>query len=270
MDRMPDRWRVPPGSTVHLDRIDPGATPGAPGGKEETLAALPSLLSEMDALQDRLSAEARRSVLIVLQGLDASGKDGTIRHVFKGVNPQGVNVSTFKVPVGEELRHDFLWRVHPHCPGAGEIGIFNRSHYEDVLAARVRKLVPPEVWRERFDLINSFERLLSHGGTTILKFYLHISRDEQRSRLKERLRDPDKRWKFRAGDLVDRAHWGGYQRAYEEAINQTSTHHGPWFIIPADNKWYRDWAVSEVLVATLRQLDPRYPQPLEALPEDIE
>jgi PPK2 family polyphosphate:nucleotide phosphotransferase len=267
---MPERWRIPPGTAVRLDKIDPASTAGAPGGKEKTMSALPALLAEMAALQDRLAAEQRRSLLVVLQGPDAAGKDGTVRHVFRGVNPQGTKVYSFKPPVGRELLHDFLWRVHRVAPGAGEIGIFNRSHYEDVLAVRVRKLAPPSVWRPRFELINGFESTLANGNTTILKFYLHISKEEQRRRLEERLRNPDKRWKFRAEDLLDRAHWDEYRRAYNEVLSKTSTSLAPWYVIPADNKWYRNWAVSRVLVSTLRRLDPHYPQPLETLPATVD
>ena len=267
---MTERWRVQPGTAVRLDRVDPSSTPGAPGGKDDTLSALPGLLAEMASLQDRLSAERRRSVLVVLQGLDASGKDGTIRHAFQGFNPQGTRVHSFKAPAGDELLHDFLWRVHRASPEVGEIGIFNRSHYEDVLAARVRKLVPPKVWRARYELINGFEALLAHGGTTIVKVYLHISKEEQRRRLEERLRNPDKRWKFRSEDLLDRAHWDDYRRAYNEVLTRTSTAAAPWYIIPADAKWYRNWAVSQLLVTTLHRLDPRYPQPLETLPMSVE
>ena len=270
MARMPERWRVRPGTRVELDGIDPASTAGAPGGKDQTLAALPALQVELAVLQDRLAAEHRQSLLVVLQALDAGGKDGTIRHVFSGVNPQGVRVASFKAPTGSELEHDFLWRVHRVTPAAGEIGIFNRSHYEDVLAARVRGLVPEEVWRPRYELINGFEALLHHGGTTVVKLFLHISRDEQRRRLEERLRDPDKRWKFRPEDLLDRARWDEYQLAYREALEKTSTAVGPWYVIPADHKWYRNWVVSRILVKTLERMDPQYPQPMEDLPATIE
>jgi PPK2 family polyphosphate:nucleotide phosphotransferase len=267
---MNERWRVRPGSHVDLDAIDPGSTPGAPGGKHKTEEAVAPLHAELARLQELLYAEHRRSLLVVLQALDAAGKDGTVRHVFQGVNPQGTQVHSFKAPAGEELLHDFLWRVHRAVPAAGEIGIFNRSHYEDVLAARVRGLVPETVWRPRYDLINGFESLLAHGGTTVVKLHLHISRQEQRERLEERLRDPDKRWKFRLADLADRKLWPEYRIAYEEALSRTSTDQAPWYVIPADHKWYRNWAVSQILIATLASLDPRYPQPSEVLPATVE
>ena len=267
---MPERWRVQPGKPVKLADFDPSATPGAPGGKAETLATLPAFQVELAGLQERLWAEHRRSLLVVLQALDAGGKDGTIRHVFQGVNPQGTRVTSFRAPVGEETEHDFLWRVHRAAPRAGDIGIFNRSHYEDVLAARVLGLVPEKVWKARYGLINDFEQILHHGGTTIVKIYLHISKEEQRRRLQARLDDPDKRWKFRVADLEARRQWDEYQDAYEDVLANTSTDIAPWFIIPADRKWYRNWVISRILIKTLRQMDPQYPQPLENLPTAID
>ena len=263
------QWRVPPEAALHLGGVDPRDTSGAPGDKARTQQDLPGLQARLAGLQDRLYAEHRRSLLVVLQALDAGGKDGTIRHVFNGVNPQGTQVHSFKAPAGEELLHDFLWRVHRVAPESGMIGIFNRSHYEDVLAVRVRRLVPEKVWRPRFELINGFESQLAQGGTTVIKLFLHISRTEQRKRLEARLRDPDKRWKFALSDLEDRARWDEYQVAYEEAIARTSTRHAPWFVIPADHKWYRNWAVSQILIATLEAMDPRYPEPAEALPTSL-
>jgi PPK2 family polyphosphate:nucleotide phosphotransferase len=267
---MPERWRIQPGEPVKLDSIDPSSTPGAPGGKAEILAQLPSLQVELAGLQERLWAEHRRSLLVILQALDGGGKDGTIGHVFQGVNPQGTRVTSFKEPVGEETEHDFLWRVHREAPCAGEIGIFNRSHYEDVLVVRVLGLVPETVWKARYDLINGFEKTLHHGGTTIVKIYLLISKEEQRRRLQARLDDPNKRWKFRTSDLAARRCWGEYREAYEDAIEKTSTQIAPWYVIPADHKWYRNWAVSRILIKTLRTMDPRYPQPVEDLPATIE
>ncbi len=216
-------------------------------------------------LQESLWAEHRHKVLVVLQGMDTSGKDGTIRHVFEGVNPLGVRVAAFKAPTEEELDHDFLWRVHPKVPGKGEMVIFNRSHYEDVLVARVQKLAPPEVWRRRYDQINDFERLLAETDTTILKFFLHISKEEQRERLQARLDDPQKRWKFRKGDLLDRAHWDEYMEAYEDALARTSHKHAPWYVVPADKKWYRNLMVAEVLVKALEALKIQVPEPEEDL-----
>ena|SRR6185295_8726614 len=197
--------------------------------------------------------------------MDTSGKDGTIRHVFEGVNPLGVDVAAFKAPTPEELDHDFLWRVHPKVPGRGEIVIFNRSHYEDVLAARVHGFVPPEVWRLRYRQIVDFERLLAETGTVVLKFFLHIDKDEQRKRLQARLDDPAKRWKFRRGDLDDRRHWDDYMAAYEEALSRTSRKRAPWFIVPSNRKWYRNLVVATILVKALETLDIKIPEPEEDL-----
>jgi PPK2 family polyphosphate:nucleotide phosphotransferase len=196
---------------------------------------------------------------MVLQAMDAGGKDGTIRKVFTGVNPQGVRVSSFKAPTDEELAHDFLWRIHQRTPAHGELGVFNRSHYEDVLIVRVDELVPEPVWRARYEQIRDFESMLAASGTTIVKFFLHISPDEQAERLQARLDDPSKRWKFAAADLDVRKHWDAYQAAYEEAISETSTEDAPWYVIPADRKWYRNWAILQVLLATMAELDPQFP-----------
>jgi len=257
-----DRWRVLPGRKIALGDVDPASTSGAPGDRDATEAVLPRLQARFRDLQDRLWAEGRRSLLVVLQGLDAAGKDGTIKHVFTGVNPQGARVASFKEPTGEELSHDFLWRVHRQVPRGGEIGIFNRSHYEDVLVARVDGLVDADVWRPRFEHINAFERLLAHGGTTTVKFFLHLSREEQGRRLRERLDQPDKRWKLSRSDFTEREHWNAYQVAYADVLTRTSTEIAPWYVIPSDHKWFRNWAVSTTLVAVLEAMDPRYPQPL--------
>jgi PPK2 family polyphosphate:nucleotide phosphotransferase len=261
MTSLRDRWRVKPASRVRLSELDTASTEGAPGDRQATEASLPALHDELGSFQDRLWAENRRSVLVVLQAMDAGGKDGTIKHVFEGVNPQATRVTSFKQPTDLEARHDFIWRVHRQVPAHGEIGIFNRSHYEDVLVVRVHKLVPESEWKPRYELINSFESLLAHGGTTTVKLFLHISREQQRQRLEKRLDEPDKRWKFRAADLEERAHWDEYQAAYEDMLRMTSTAHAPWYVIPADHKWYRNWAVSHVLIETLREMDPQYPQP---------
>lgn len=197
--------------------------------------------------------------------MDTGGKDGVIRHVFDGVNPQGVRVAGFKVPTPEELDHDYLWRVHKVTPGKGKMVIFNRSHYEDVLVVRVHNYVPSEVWEKRFDQINQFERLLTDNGMTILKFYLHIDRDEQRERLQARLDDPAKRWKFRLGDLEERKWWSEYMQAYEDVLSKTSTKYAPWIIVPANRKWYRDLVISSVLVDTLQSLKMKFPEPEENL-----
>jgi PPK2 family polyphosphate:nucleotide phosphotransferase len=257
------RFRVKPGAKLDLSDFDPGATPGF--SREEAGDRLQELNRKLEALQEALWAEHRHKVLVVLQGMDTSGKDGTIRHVFEGVNPLGVRVTAFKAPSPEELDHDFLWRVHAKVPASGEMVIFNRSHYEDVLVARVRKLVPPTVWRQRYDQINDFERLLAETGTTLLKFFLHISKDEQKERLQARLDDPEKQWKFRKGDLVDRALWDEYMKAYEAALSQTSQKHAPWYVVPADKKWYRNLVVATVLVKALEDLKIQLPKAEEDL-----
>jgi PPK2 family polyphosphate:nucleotide phosphotransferase len=255
-----DDLRVEPGSAPHLDKRDPGARVGA-ADKLRGLERLEQLVERLATLHNRLYAEATRSVLLVLQGMDASGKDGTIRTVFTGVNPQGCRVQSFNVPTAIELAHDYLWRIHNVCPARGEIVIFNRSHYEDVVSVRARKLVERKVWQRRYEHIRSFEKLLSDEGTTVLKVFLHLSRDEQRRRLQERLDNPEKRWKFRAGDLDDRALWNDFARAYEDALRETSTDWAPWYVVPADHNWSRNLAVAEILVAALERLDPRLPAP---------
>jgi PPK2 family polyphosphate:nucleotide phosphotransferase len=263
MNRMASgaRWSVRAGHAVDLRGIDPASTAGAPGDRVTTDAALDVLHEQLFALQDRLRAdEDQRSLLVVLQGLDTSGKDGTIRHVFRGVNPQATRVTAFKEPTPEEQAHDFLWRIHRAVPAAGEIGIFNRSHYEDVLVARVHRLVPEPVWRARYDAINDFERQLATAGTTIVKTWLHISPNEQRRRLLDRLARPDKRWKYQAGDLAERARWHDYQKAAEDMLRHTSTADAPWYVVPADHKWYRNWVVSTILIDTLNVMNPRYPE----------
>jgi PPK2 family polyphosphate:nucleotide phosphotransferase len=256
-----DRWRVEPGRHLDLAAFDPGSTAHAPGGHKETEAALPALHEELAELQDRLWAEASRSLLVVLQAMDAAGKDGTISHVFRGVNPQGTRVTSFKQPTNVELAHDFLWRVHQATPRAGEIMIFNRSHYEDVLITRVHGVVSEDTCKVRYGLINSFEALLAHGGTTVIKLFLHISKEEQRERFDARLEEPTKRWKFQPADLAEREHWDDYQVAYSDAIGKTATDEAPWYVIPANHKWYRNWAVSCILIDTLRAMDPHYPEP---------
>jgi PPK2 family polyphosphate:nucleotide phosphotransferase len=219
----------------------------------------------LEELQELLYAEHKHKILIVLQAMDSGGKDGTIRHVFDGVNPQGVKVASFKVPTKEELAHDYLWRVHKHTPGKGEIVIFNRSHYEDVLVVRVHELVPKSIWRRRFKHIRDFERILADEGATILKFFLHIDLDEQKERFQARLDTPHKRWKFRLRDLEERKLWDSYLAAYEEAISKTSTNWAPWYIIPANRKWYRNLVISRIIVDTLENLKMTYPEPEEDL-----
>ena len=223
------------------------------------------LRDELILLQRRLYAEGRHKLLVVFQAMDAGGKDGTIRRVFRGVNPQGVRVTSFKVPSKQELAHDFLWRVHAAVPAKGMIGVFNRSHYEDVLVVRVHDIVPESVWRSRYPHINNFERLLAESGTTILKFYLHISKEEQRERFQDRIDVPEKNWKFSLEDLEKRKYWNDYMLAYEEMLIETTTEWAPWHIIPANQKWYRNLAVTRAIVAVLRKLNPQFPPPEEAL-----
>jgi PPK2 family polyphosphate:nucleotide phosphotransferase len=256
-----EKYRVKPGSRVDLSKWDPKDKSAFPGRKQDGRARLRELNLELEELQELLYAEHKHRVLIVLQAMDTGGKDGTIRHVFEGVNPQGVRVAGFKRPTPEELAHDYLWRVHEHTPGKGEIVIFNRSHYEDVLVVRVHNLVPEEVWSKRSDHINDFERMLADEGTTIVKFFLHIDLDEQRERLQARLDEPHKRWKFDPGDLKERKLWPEYMKAYEDAISKTSTDWAPWYVVPANRKWYRNLVVGSAIVETLKGLDMRHPEP---------
>jgi PPK2 family polyphosphate:nucleotide phosphotransferase len=253
------RYRVEPGGRVDLSRIDAGDTSAFPDGKSGTKEAFAKLNGRLEELQEMLWAEGKHKVLVVLQGMDTSGKDGTISHVFDGVNPLGVRVASFKAPTPEELGHDFLWRVHPKVPGRGEMVIFNRSHYEDVLVARVLELVPRAVWEPRYEQIVNFEKVLADTGTTILKFFLHIDADEQRERFQARVDDPTKRWKFNPGDLDTRKLWRSYTEAYEDALSRTSTDFAPWYVVPANKKWYRNLVVATVLVEALEGLGMTYP-----------
>ena len=259
------QYLVEPGTKVKLSNWDSNDTGDFKGGKQEGLAEVARSNRNLEQLQELLYAEHKHQVLVVLQGMDTSGKDGAIRHVFEGVNPQGVRVASFKAPTPEELDHDYLWRVHKVVPVKGEMVIFNRSHYEDVLVVRVHNYVPSDVWKKRFDQINQFERMLTENGTTILKFYLYIDRDEQRQRLQARLDDSTKRWKFRLGDLEERKLWSDYMQAYEDVLSKTSTEYAPWIIVPANHKWYRDVVISSVLVDTLQRLGMKYPEPEENL-----
>jgi PPK2 family polyphosphate:nucleotide phosphotransferase len=254
-------YQVTPGSSVDLGSIDPDQKPAGGERKSDGRERLPQLTQRLTTLQELLWAEGKHKLLIVLQGIDTAGKDGTIRHVFSGLNPQGVRVASFKVPTREELARDFLWRIHRQVPAAGEITIFNRSHYEDVLIVRVHSLVPEAVWRPRYQRINEFERLLSESGTTILKFYLHIDREEQRKRLQARLDDPAKWWKFHHDDLKERKHWDDYQLAFEEMLSMTSTEWAPWYVVPANRKWYRNLLVSEQIIEALESLEMKWPEP---------
>jgi PPK2 family polyphosphate:nucleotide phosphotransferase len=259
------QYQVRHGTRVKLSEWDPNDTADFKGGKKEGLAQLEKLNDKLETLQELLFAEHRHKVLVVLQAMDTGGKDGAIRRVFDGVNPAGVRVASFKAPTAEELDHDYLWRVHRVTPGNGEMVIFNRSHYEDVIVVRVHELVPAEVWGKRFDQINEFERMLAENGTTILKFYLHIDKDEQKERLRARLDDPLKRWKFRLADLQERKRWPAYMQAYEDVLNKTSTDHAPWHIVPANHKWFRDLVISSILVETLEGLKMKFPEPEEDL-----
>jgi len=254
------RYMVRPGKKVKHKRWDPNDTSGFDGGEDEAKDLSASLDSSLDRLQEKLYAEHKHKVLIVLQAMDTGGKDGTIRRIFQGVNPSGVNVAHFREPTPEELDHDFLWRVHKRVPGSGEITIFNRSHYEGVLVERVHKIVSKEVWHRRYRQINDFERMLTEEGTAILKFYLHIDADEQKKRLKERLDDPNKQWKFSKDDLPERKLWDEYMRAYEQMLEETSTEWAPWYLVPANHRWFRDILVASVIVKTMEGFDMKLPR----------
>jgi len=220
-------------------------------------------LAKLDKLQQVLYAQSKHAILIVFQAMDGGGKDGAISHVFSGVNPQGCNVTSFKVPTPAELAHDFLWRIHHATPERGMIGIFNRSHYESVLVERVKNLVPEKVWEKRYDHINNFERTLADEGTTIIKFFLHISWEEQKERMERRLADPTHNWKFSPSDLKERKRWDDYMEAYQDALKRCSTECAPWYVVPADHKWFRNWVVSDTIIRTLESLDLQYPPPMK-------
>jgi PPK2 family polyphosphate:nucleotide phosphotransferase len=260
-----DRYRIKPGSKVILKDFDPNDKGDWQDRKEEGKAELLKLNQELSNLQELLYAGQKHHLLVVIQAMDTGGKDGTIRAVFEGVNPQGVRVANFKAPSAAELAHDYLWRVHAQVPARGELVVFNRSHYEDVLVVRVHNLVPPAVWKKRYDQINEFERLLIEEGTTILKFYLHIDLDEQKARLIERIEDPRKQWKFNPGDLEERKLWNQYMAAFEEMLEKTSTRDAPWYAIPANANWYRNLVVASIIVKTLEGLKMEYPKPAEAI-----
>jgi PPK2 family polyphosphate:nucleotide phosphotransferase len=253
-----DPYRVKPGSKVKLNDLPTRSDDGIE--KADGKAQLAQLSVQLSELQELLYAEHKQKVLIVLQGMDTSGKDSTIRHVFGEVNPQGTKVFNFKQPTPKELDHDYLWRVHQNTPGKGEIVIFNRSHYEDVLVVRVHNLVAKSVWEKRYDQINAFERLLAQEGTTILKFCLHISKEEQAERFLARLDRPSKHWKFNPGDLEEREYWQDYMDAYEDMVNRTSTDWAPWYVIPSDQKWYRNLVIAETIVKKLENLDMQFPE----------
>ena len=254
-DSIADALRVR-GKSVNLAKWDANSTPGV-RDKQEAAERLAANLALMDEQQYRLYSEGRRSLLLIFQAMDAAGKDGVIRKVATAFNPQGCRAWSFKVPTPEEAAHDFLWRIHKAAPAKGEVAIFNRSHYEDVLVVRVHGLVPKPVWSGRYTIINEFEQRLHEHGTTILKFFLHIDRDEQMERMRERLDDPAKHWKFSEGDLNERTRWDDYQAAFEDLLGRCSTKHAPWFVIPANRKWYRDVAVSEIVAGALAEMNPR-------------
>jgi PPK2 family polyphosphate:nucleotide phosphotransferase len=258
------RYRVEPGEHFSLAEHDAADTAGL-ADEAAVEGEYDGLRDQITDLQERLYAEEQRSLLIVLQGIDAAGKDGTVKHVLSGTNPAGVRVISFKEPSNEERAHDFLWRYHQATPADGMIGVFNRSHYEDVLVVRVKELAPEELWRSRFDSINDFERMLVREGTTILKFFLHISKDEQLEKFRERLERPEKYWKWSDNDIKERERWDDYQQAYEEAVNATSTPWAPWYVVPADRRWFRNYVVARVLAGTLGAMNPRFPEP----PQDV-
>ncbi len=253
-------FQVSPGSKVDLDKVDP-SDKGKYASAEEAAEKTNERLADIANLQVRLYAEGKRALLIVLQGMDTAGKDGTIKSVVRDVNPQGLHIASFKVPSKDELAHDFLWRIEQKVPPRGMVGVFNRSHYEDVGIVRVHGLVPEEVWSKRYGQINDFERRLAESYVTFVKIFLHISKKEQKERLEDRLKEPDKRWKFNPDDLKERALWKDYQKAYEEALERCSTKWAPWHIVPADHKWYRNLVVADIVREALRGMDPQYPEP---------
>lgn len=254
------KFRVKPGSKVRLSEIDPDFS-DKDEDKKSSVEKIVKLQEQMNVMQYRLFAEQKRSLLVVLQALDAGGKDGTIRHVFGTMNPQGCRVAGFKQPSAEELSHDFLWRIEHQSPKRGEVVVFNRSHYEDVLVVRVHNLVHKDVWKERYEQINDFEHRLAANGTQILKFFLHISKEEQLERFKDRLDDPERHWKISEADYSERKYWDDYQAAYEDAIERCSSHDAPWFVIPSDHKWFRNLAISKIVTETMENLDIELPAP---------
>jgi PPK2 family polyphosphate:nucleotide phosphotransferase len=258
MKKNPLHHRIAPGTRVRWDRFNT-AECGDVTAKDARIADTERIVAQLDPLQERLYAEGRRSLLVILQAIDTGGKDGVIRHVMRSLNPQGCVVTSFKVPTPEERNHDFLWRVHKAVPAKGMIAVFNRSHYEDVLVTRVHGLITPADAKRRMHHINEFERLLVDSGTTVLKFFLAISKDEQRRRLQARLDDPHKRWKFSPNDLIERKSWTRYAAANAEVLSATSTTHAPWHLIPADHKWYRNYVVARTMLDTLKGMDPKFP-----------
>jgi len=254
------RYRVEPGEHFSITEHD-AADLDSFDDRGEVVTQFDGLVTQIADFQERLYAEEKRSLLLVLQGIDAAGKDGTVKHVLRGTNPSGVRVYSFRQPTSEEAAHDFLWRYHHATPADGMIHVFNRSHYEDVLVVRVKDLAPEELWRSRYDSINDFERMLVREGTTILKCFLHISRERQLEKFRERLERPRKYWKWSDNDIKEREHWDEYQRAYEDAINATSTPWAPWYVVPADHRWFRNYVVARVLAAMLGAMNPQFPEP---------
>ncbi|MEY3619471.1 MAG: hypothetical protein RL726_2169 [Actinomycetota bacterium] len=263
VDKMLKKFMVPASKPVDLGARSTDETLG--WDKDSAKGELAKVIGQMAFLQHRLMAEANQSLLIILQGRDASGKDGLVRHVMTGMNPAGVRVVSFKVPAGAEKQHDYLWRCHAAVPARGEVGVWNRSHYEDILVPRVKNLVPEETWRARYRHVRDFEQLLVDEGTTILKFYLHVSHEVQRQRLQKRIDNPESSWKHDPSDLTDREIWPLYQDAYEDVLRETSRPHAPWYVIPADVKWVRDLAVAKIVLDALQRMDPRLPLPKDHL-----
>lgn len=258
--KAPERYLVEPGSKVDLGKIDSNECElFNGGGKEESYEAFDQLQNELKELQRVLYAQDKHRVLVVIQAMDTGGKDGCIKNVFSRIDPQGVNVRSFKKPSERELARDFLWRIHDKVPRNGQLVIFNRSHYEDIIAVKVKKLFPDKVWKQRFQHVIDFERMLAEEGTTIVKIYLHISKDEQKERLVSRLENPDKHWKFNPDDLKDRALWPKFMETYEDLLSRTSTKHAPWYVVPANRKWYRNLVVARIMVDTLKSLDMSFP-----------
>jgi PPK2 family polyphosphate:nucleotide phosphotransferase len=258
-DSLISRLLIEPGRRVQLSDDHAASTFG--WEKHEAIAALEENRKKLSELQYKLYADGRHALLVVIQAIDAGGKDGTVHDIFTAMNPQGCVVTSFKAPTAEELKHDYLWRVHQRVPARGMVGVFNRSHYEDVLIVRVEKLVPKEVWRERYDQINEFERMLTNSSVRIIKVFLQISKDEQKKRLEDRLKDPNRQWKFSPEDLVKRRQWPEYQKAFETMLTKCSTKHAPWYLIPADRKWFRNLAVSQIVATEMGRLPLRFPEP---------
>ena len=255
-----ETYVVKPGSKVKLDKIETDDKSLFDAGKEHHYDKLSELNEELKEMQNLLYGEGKKKLLVIIQAMDTGGKDGCVKSVFSRVDPQGINVTSFKRPSAEELSHDYLWRVHQHAPASGMISVFNRSQYEDIIAVKVKKIFPESVWSKRYRHIVEFERMLAEEGTKIVKIFLHISKDEQKERLQARLDEPSKNWKFNPGDLDDRARWDEFMAEYENILEKTSTDHAPWYIIPADRKWYRNLIVSQIIIDALKSLDMKYPE----------